>query len=83
MSERLKGYVLWFSDPKGYGFICPDGYKPNENDIFFYFRYLQMDGFKTVKPGARVSFEVGDNHRGPMAVNIVIESNGEQEDTEE
>lgn len=75
MNERQYGHVVWFSDPRGYGYICPDGYEPEENDIFFYYAYIKMEGFKTVKAGARVSFEIGENHLGPMAVNIQVEEN--------
>lgn len=76
--ERLKGTVVWFSDPLGYGFIKPDG--EGRKDIFFYYSYLQMDGFKTVKADSRVSFEIGENHRGPMAVKVVLESSPSNED---
>ena len=79
MEERQNGYVLWFSDAKGFGFICPEGYDPGDNDIFFYYAYLRMDGFKTVKPNSKVSFEVGENHQGPMAVNVVIEEHAPEE----
>jgi len=72
--ERLIGKVVWFSDAKGYGFIKPDGQDDDQGDIFFHWSYLQMHGFKTIKPETVVSFEVGDNHRGPMAVRVNIES---------
>lgn len=74
---RLSGTVIWFSDPLGYGFIKPDG--DDMKDIFFYYSYLQMDGFKTVKPESRVSFEIGENHRGPMAVKVLFESSPSSE----
>lgn len=72
--NRFFGTVIWFSDKQGYGFIRPDG---ENRDIFFHWSYLQMDGFKTIKPDARVTFEVGDNHRGPMAIRIQIEDDFE------
>lgn len=65
-----QGTVEWFNDQLCYGFIKPDALEAS--DIFFHFSYLQMDGFRTIKKGARVSFEIGENHKGPMAVNIML-----------
>lgn len=69
-ADRQRGVVLSFKDHKGYGFIREDS---SGNDIFFHWSYLQMDGYKTVKIGAKVSYEVGANHNGAMAVQIRIE----------
>lgn len=69
-AERRQGVVLSFKDHKGYGFIREEN---SSKDIFFHWSYLQMDGYKTIKPGTKVSFEVGTNHLGPMAVQIRIE----------
>lgn len=74
MSDRKYGRVVWFRDHKGYGFIRPED---SDDDIFFHWSYLKMEGYKTVKPNALVSFEVGTNHKGPMAVNILFEADGE------
>ena len=63
----LHGTVVWFSDQRCYGFIKPD---EGKTDIFFHFTYIQMEGFKTLKKGARVTFELGKNHVGDMAINI-------------
>lgn len=71
--ERMQGTVVWFSDVKGFGFIKPDGQEDGKGDLFFHWSYLQMNGFKTVKPGSVVTFEVGDNHKGSMAIRIKIE----------
>jgi len=70
MVERRFGNVVWFKDHKGFGFIRPDD---SEADVFFHWSYLQLDGYKTIKPNARVSFEIGQNHKGPMATSIEIE----------
>jgi len=80
METRQKGKVLWFSDAKGFGYICPEGYEPMENDIFFYYAYIQMEGFKTVKPDTVVSFDIGENHQGPMAINISIEGHSSKDE---
>lgn len=76
MSERKFGRVLWFKDHKGFGFLRPDD---TEEDIFFHWSYLKVEGYKTIKPNQRVSFELGENHKGPMAVAIQLEADDEAE----
>lgn len=61
------GTVKWFNDAKGFGFIAPDGGGP---DAFAHFSAIAMEGFKTLKEGARVSFELSDGPKGLMALNI-------------
>ncbi len=61
------GTVKWFNDAKGFGFIEPDG---GGTDIFAHFSAITMDGFKTLKQGARVNFEVIQGPKGQMAQNI-------------
>ena len=64
------GTVKWFNDAKGFGFIEPDGGGP---DVFAHFSSIAMDGFKTLKQGARVSFELADGPKGQLAQNIQAE----------
>ncbi len=64
------GTVKWFNDAKGFGFIEPDGGGP---DIFAHFSAIAMEGFKTLKQGARVSFEVTQGPKGQLAQNIHAE----------
>ena len=61
------GTVKWFNDAKGFGFVQPDGGGP---DAFAHFSAIQMEGFKTLKEGARVEFELTDGPKGLMAINI-------------
>lgn len=70
MSRKL-GKVVFFN--KGYGFISTEesGFK---SDIFVHFSQIVMEGYKKLEPGQTVSFEVGMNHKGPMAVNVKLES---------
>ena len=68
---RQLGKVAWFSAPKGYGFITPNG--EGKSDIFCHFSQIMMEGYKTLDAGTLVSFEVGENHKGPMAVNVRLE----------
>lgn len=61
------GTVKWFNESKGFGFITPeDGGK----DLFAHFSAIQEQGFKTLKEGQRVSFDVTAGAKGPQASNI-------------
>ena len=63
-----KGTVKWFSDQKGYGFISPeDGSK----DVFVHHSSIQGEGFKSLREGESVEFEVTDGQKGPQATNVV------------
>jgi CspA family cold shock protein len=61
------GTVKWFNDAKGYGFITPDD---GGEDLFAHFSAIQMSGFKTLKEGQKVSFEVTQGPKGKQASNI-------------
>lgn len=61
------GIVKWFNDAKGFGFITPDG---GGEDLFAHFSAINMSGFKTLKEGQRVSFEVAEGPKGKQAANI-------------
>jgi CspA family cold shock protein len=67
------GTVKWFSATKGYGFISPsDG----GADVFAHFSAIQMDGFKTLKEGQAVEYEVQQGPKGPQAYNIQASAKG-------
>ena len=61
------GTVKWFNDAKGFGFITPDD---GGEDLFAHFSAIQMNGFKTLKEGQKVSFEVTQGPKGKQASNI-------------
>jgi CspA family cold shock protein len=61
------GTVKWFNDAKGFGFITPDD---GGEDLFAHFSAIQMGGFKTLKEGQKVSFEVTQGPKGKQASNI-------------
>lgn len=61
------GTVKWFNDAKGFGFIEPEGGGP---DVFAHFSAVQMDGFRTLKQGSRVQFELVQGPKGDLAQNI-------------
>jgi CspA family cold shock protein len=67
--ERYEGIVIWFDPSKGFGFVSQDD---QEEDIFIHWSNIQVEGFKTVKPNQRVTYELGKNHRGVQAVNVVL-----------
>ncbi|MCD6082830.1 cold-shock protein [Candidatus Aerophobetes bacterium] len=62
-----EGTVKWFDDRKGYGFIE----RSNGKDVFVHFSNIQTEGFKSLKEGEKVSFEVEETERGPQAVKVV------------
>ena len=68
------GTVNWFNDAKGFGFIQPVGGGP---DAFAHFSAIAMEGFKSLKEGSRVTFELSDGPKGPMAVNIQSDTGAE------
>jgi len=61
------GTVKWFNDAKGFGFIQPEG---GGADVFAHFSAVQMEGFRTLKQGTRVSFEIVQGPKGDLAQNI-------------
>ena len=62
-----EGKVKWFNDAKGFGFIEPEG---GGADVFAHFSAVQMDGFRTLKQGSRVSYELVKGPKGDLAQNI-------------
>jgi len=61
------GTVKWFNDSKGFGFISPEG---GGEDLFAHFSSIQANGFKTLKEGQKVSFDVTKGPKGQQASNI-------------
>ena len=64
---RQTGIVEFFKDDKGYGFIRPDG---GGKDVFVHHSVIQMDGFKSLKRGDRVEFEIQEDPKGPRAADV-------------
>ncbi|RZI81634.1 MAG: cold-shock protein [Rubrivivax sp.] len=61
------GTVKWFNDAKGFGFIEPD---QGGGDVFAHFSAIQMDGFRTLKQGSKVTYELTVGPKGSLAQNI-------------
>ncbi len=61
------GKVKWFSDEKGYGFITLDS---GEKDVFVHHTAIEGHGFKSLKEGDRVEFEIVQGQKGPAAQNL-------------
>ena len=62
-----KGTVKWFNAEKGYGFITPDD---GGEDLFAHFSAIKMDGFKTLKEGQKVTYDLKVGEKGKQADNI-------------
>jgi CspA family cold shock protein len=62
----MTGTVKWFNAEKGYGFITDE----EGQDIFVHYSSINVEGFKTLNEGDKVSFEVTDSDRGPQAANV-------------
>ena len=62
------GTVKWFNNAKGFGFICPEG---GGDDIFAHYSTIDMNGYKTLKAGQSVHFEMQAGPKGYLAVSIV------------
>ena len=64
--RMVKGTVKWFNDKKGFGFLS----REDGDDVFVHFSNIEGDGFKTLREGDPVEFEVQDGPKGPQAVNV-------------
>jgi len=60
--------VKWFNDSKGFGFITREG---TEKDCFVHHSAIQGSGFKSLREGERVEFDVVEGQKGPAAENVV------------
>ena len=66
MSERHSGTVKWFNDAKGYGFIE----REQGDDVFVHYRSIRGEGFRTLKQGARVEFDISETDKGFQAEDV-------------
>ena len=69
MLETKTGTVKWFNNSKGYGFITPT---EGGSDLFVHMSSIMMEGYKTLSDNQKVSYQVGDSDRGPVATNVTV-----------
>lgn len=67
--SKLTGSVKWFNSDKGFGFITPAN---GGKDVFVHFSGIASEGFRSLKEGDRVEFNLQDSQRGPSAVDVVV-----------
>lgn len=65
--DKYAGKVKWFSDQKGYGFIERD----ESTDVFVHYSAIKLDGFRTLRQGQDVWYELYDGGKGPQAINVI------------
>jgi CspA family cold shock protein len=66
MAERQSGTVKWFNDSKGFGFIE----REEGEDVFVHFRSIRGEGYRTLKQGARVEFDLSQTDKGYQAEDV-------------
>ena len=66
MSSRETGNVKWFNDAKGFGFIE----HPSGRDVFVHYSVIESEGFKTLKDGENVEYEIKEGPKGLHAVKV-------------
>lgn len=66
MSDKMQGQVKWFDSRKGFGFIELEGQK----DIFVHFSEIQSEGYKTLRDGEKVEFEIEESDNGTRAKSV-------------
>ena len=71
--QNVQGKVKWFSDSKGYGFLGRD----DGPDVFVHYTDIAGDGYRTLKQGDRVEFEIVQGLNGPHAANVIVADNEE------
>ena len=73
MSERFVGTVKWFNATKGYGFIGRDD--NNGDDVFVHFSAIEMEGYRSLKQGQKVEFEIEQGPKGLQAARVTAAAN--------
>lgn len=72
MSEKNLGYVRWFNDKKGYGFIVSGDVSENEEYFVHFSNIISDDSYKTLKQEQKVEFDLENTDKGIQAVNVKV-----------
>ena len=78
--DRIFGRCIWFKGTMG--FLCPDGKKDGEADVFVHYSQIVMtntNSYKKLDANDKVSFKIGHNHKGPMAIEVMREETSSPE----
>ena len=67
--SQFQGTVRWFNNVKGYGFLGRDS---GESDVFAHYSSIQLEGYKTLKEGDPVAFDIIQGPKGPQADHVVV-----------
>ena len=71
--DRHAGVVKWFNNERGYGFILEGAeIDDSQTEYFVHFSSINMDGYKTLKTGQPVTFELKETDKGTQAVNVEL-----------
>jgi cold shock protein len=65
---RTQGIVKWYNESKGFGFIGVDG----GADVFVHYNAIQVNGYRALAEGAKVTFDVVDGKKGPQAEDVKV-----------
>ncbi len=65
----IEGTVKWFNDSKGFGFIEQE----NGDDVFVHHSAINANGFKSLREGERVTFDIEEGQKGPAAANVTAQ----------
>ncbi len=71
MEKRETGIVKWFNNAKGFGFIVLEEQPDKQEDVFVHFRSIRGDGYRTLKQGANVEFNLISGQKGLQAEDVV------------
>ena len=66
---QYSGTVKWFNNAKGFGFLGREG----GNDVFVHYSSIQLDGYKSLKEGEAVTFDVIQGPKGPQADQVTVQ----------
>ena len=69
--SQYRGAVKWFNNAKGYGFLG----RADGPDVFVHYSSIQVDGYKALKEGDEVEFDVIQGNKGPQADQVVLLKN--------